>query len=98
MSRTFTFATAVPHNANTSRSENVFSWDTEHAASNENIIAGNASYQAFSRYLIGSDLYLLPRSRTELENVLCVPPGPYLQTPTHANLILQAEIRLRRYS
>ncbi|THG95805.1 hypothetical protein EW026_g5913 [Hermanssonia centrifuga] len=58
---------ALAHNHVT---ENVFSWDTEHAASNENIIAGNASYQAFSRYLIGSDLYLLPRSRTELENVL----------------------------
>ena len=43
---------------------------------NEALIAGCASYQAFSRYLVGSDLYLLPRSRTELENVLCVPSAP----------------------
>ena len=40
---------------------------------NESLIASCASYNAFSRYLNGSDLYLLPRSRTELETVLCVP-------------------------
>ncbi|KAI0759899.1 hypothetical protein BC629DRAFT_1547466 [Irpex lacteus] len=51
-------------------SENVFSWDTEHPDLNENNVAGFASYQAFTRYLGGADLYLLPRSRSELEAVL----------------------------
>ncbi|KAK7695799.1 hypothetical protein QCA50_000437 [Cerrena zonata] len=50
--------------------ENWFSWDTEHPSLNETLIAGCASYQAFNRYLSGSDLYLLPRSRKELEKVL----------------------------
>ncbi|KAF7790812.1 hypothetical protein EIP86_001769 [Pleurotus ostreatoroseus] len=49
--------------------ENVFTWDSD-ASAVESLIAGCASYQAFSRYLVGSDLYLLPRSKTELENVL----------------------------
>ncbi|GJE84019.1 hypothetical protein PsYK624_000930 [Phanerochaete sordida] len=64
----------APHSpeavAHTRLTENLFTWDTEHPSLNETLIAGCASYQAFSRYLNGSDLYLLPRSRTELENVL----------------------------
>ncbi|KAI0087686.1 hypothetical protein BDY19DRAFT_892613, partial [Irpex rosettiformis] len=51
-------------------SENLFSWDTEHPDSNETSIASFAFYQAFARYLDGSDLYLHPRSRSELEAVL----------------------------
>ena len=51
-------------------SENAFSWDSEHPTSNESNIAGFASYQAFIRYLDGADLYLHPRSRSELEAVL----------------------------
>ncbi|KAI0796638.1 hypothetical protein C8Q75DRAFT_741820 [Abortiporus biennis] len=51
-------------------SENWFNWDTEHPSLDETLIAGCASYQAFNRYLAGSDLYLLPRSRSELEGVL----------------------------
>lgn len=60
-------------NINLVGSENLFTWDTEHPSLNETLIAGCASYQAFSRYLNGSDLYLMPRSRNELENVLYVP-------------------------
>lgn len=36
----------------------------------ETLIAGCAAYQAFSRYLSGTDLFLLPRTRSELESVL----------------------------
>ncbi|KAJ3491465.1 hypothetical protein NLI96_g679 [Meripilus lineatus] len=50
--------------------ENWFSWDTEHPSLDETLIAGCASYQAFNRFLSGDDLYLLPRSRHELESVL----------------------------
>jgi len=60
-------AEAMAHNHLT---ENWFNWDTDHPSLNETLIAGNASYQAFTRYLTGNDLYLLPRSRTELEGVL----------------------------
>ncbi len=63
------------------RSENVFSWDTEHPDLNENNVAGFASYQAFTRYLGGADLYLLPRSRSELEAVLYVTSGPTSDSP-----------------
>jgi len=50
--------------------ENWFNWDTEHPSIDETLIAGCASYQAFNRYLAGADLYLLPRSRSELESIL----------------------------
>ena len=56
----------------------MFSWDSEHPSANELLVARFASYQAFSRYLNGSDLYLLPRSRTELETVLYVALHPPL--------------------
>ncbi|EIW85228.1 hypothetical protein CONPUDRAFT_98095 [Coniophora puteana RWD-64-598 SS2] len=51
-------------------SENWFNWDTDHSSFNETLIAGCASYQAFSRYLSGSDIFIFPRSRSELEGVL----------------------------
>ncbi|KII95199.1 hypothetical protein PLICRDRAFT_149711 [Plicaturopsis crispa FD-325 SS-3] len=50
--------------------ENWFNWDTEHPSLDETLIAGCASYQAFNRYLEGADLFLMPRSRSELERVL----------------------------
>lgn len=50
--------------------ENVFNWDTEHLSTDETLLAGCASYQAFNRYLGGTDLFLLPRSRSELESIL----------------------------
>lgn len=52
------------------RRENVFNWDTEHPSMDEALLAGGASYQAFNRYLSGTDLFLLPRSRRELESIL----------------------------
>ncbi|KAH9938625.1 uncharacterized protein B0H18DRAFT_968049 [Fomitopsis serialis] len=57
---------ALAHNQ---LNENWFSWDIEHPSLNETLIAGCATYEAFKRYLSGSDLYLLPRTRTELENI-----------------------------
>ncbi|KAK1236587.1 hypothetical protein PQX77_000139 [Marasmius sp. AFHP31] len=36
----------------------------------ETLVAGCASYRAFDRYLSGTDLFILPRTRTELESVL----------------------------
>jgi len=53
-------------------SENWFTWDQHHPSFNETLVAGCASYQAFNRYLSGSDLFIVPRSRSELESVLSV--------------------------
>ncbi|KAJ8594309.1 hypothetical protein M405DRAFT_809339 [Rhizopogon salebrosus TDB-379] len=50
--------------------ENWFTWDQDHPSFNETLVAGCASYQAFTRYLSGSDLFIVPRSRSELEGVL----------------------------
>jgi hypothetical protein len=50
--------------------ENFFNWDAEHPSMDESLLAGCASYQAFNRYLGGMDLFLLPRSRSELERIL----------------------------
>ncbi|KAI0921856.1 hypothetical protein AcW1_004281 [Taiwanofungus camphoratus] len=50
--------------------ENWFSWDTDHPSLDETLISGCATYEAFQRYLTGTDLYLLPRSRNELESIL----------------------------
>ncbi|GBE79454.1 hypothetical protein BKA93DRAFT_819787 [Sparassis latifolia] len=56
--------------AHTYLTENWFSWDTAHPSLDETLIAGCATYEAFQRYLNGTDLYLVPRSRSELESVL----------------------------
>ncbi|KAH0830528.1 hypothetical protein J3R83DRAFT_1980 [Lanmaoa asiatica] len=50
--------------------ENWFTWDQDHPSFNETLVAGCASYQAFNRYLSGLDLFIVPRSRGELESVL----------------------------
>ena len=54
-------------------SENSFTWHTDHPSVDESLIAGCASYRAFERYLEGNDLFLLPRTRGELESILSVP-------------------------
>ncbi|KAG1732598.1 hypothetical protein EDD22DRAFT_927059 [Suillus occidentalis] len=56
--------------AHTHLTENWFTWDQDHPSFNETLVAGCASYQAFTRYLSGSDLFIMPRSRSELEGVL----------------------------
>ncbi|KAI0729436.1 hypothetical protein C8Q72DRAFT_316597 [Fomitopsis betulina] len=56
--------------AHTQLNENWFSWDLEHPSLNETLISGCATYEAFKRYLSGSDLYLVPTTRTELESKL----------------------------
>ncbi|KAG2150640.1 uncharacterized protein EDB93DRAFT_1059022, partial [Suillus bovinus] len=56
--------------AHTHLTENWFTWDQDHPSFNETLVAGCASYQAFTRYLSGSDLFIVPRSRRELEGVL----------------------------
>ena len=50
--------------------ENWFSWDQDHPSLDETLTSGCATYQAFQRYLNGADLYLVPRTRSELESVL----------------------------
>jgi len=50
--------------------ENLFYWDVNHPSMDETLLAGCASYEAFNRYLAGTDLFLLPRSRRELESIL----------------------------
>ena len=53
-------------------SENWISWDIEHPALDETLIAGCAVYKAFDRYLSGKDLFILPKIRDELASVLYV--------------------------
>ncbi|KAF8897543.1 hypothetical protein BD779DRAFT_1491426 [Infundibulicybe gibba] len=50
--------------------ENWFSWDADHPSIDETLLAGCASYRAFDRFLSGADLFLRPRSRSELESIL----------------------------
>ncbi|TFK23287.1 hypothetical protein FA15DRAFT_621166 [Coprinopsis marcescibilis] len=50
--------------------ENSFNWHTDHPSMDEALLSGCASYRAFQRYLSGQDLYILPRSPFELENIL----------------------------
>ena len=58
-------------------SENSFNWHTDHPSVDESLISGCASYRAFERYLEGNDLFLLPRTRGELESILSV-PSPFV--------------------
>ncbi|KXN86282.1 hypothetical protein AN958_10144 [Leucoagaricus sp. SymC.cos] len=48
--------------------ENWFSWDFDNI--NESLVSNCASYSAFDRYISGADLYILPRTQAELENLL----------------------------
>ncbi|KAF8351448.1 hypothetical protein F5887DRAFT_937543 [Amanita rubescens] len=50
--------------------ENWPNWNLDHPSIDETLIAGCASYRAFDRYLSGADLFLPPRTRTELERIL----------------------------
>lgn len=93
MSRTSPPPACTPPSLTLFRSENAFTWDKD-ASAVESLIAGCASYQAFSRYLVGSDLYLIPRSNTELESVLCVP----YPLPLTARHVLMLSSRSRRYA
>ncbi|KIM46176.1 hypothetical protein M413DRAFT_441248 [Hebeloma cylindrosporum] len=58
---------ATAHNHIT---ENSFTWHTDQPSVDESLIAGCASYRAFDRYLSGNDIFLLPRTRSELESIL----------------------------
>jgi len=49
--------------------ETWLTWESENLST---LVAQAASYQAFSRYLTGTDLFLLPRTRNELETILYV--------------------------
>ncbi|KAF9057568.1 hypothetical protein BJ165DRAFT_1397816 [Panaeolus papilionaceus] len=64
----------APHSpeaaAHTHITENRWNWHTDHPSFDESLISGCASYCAFERYLGGQDLFLLPRSRAELESIL----------------------------
>ena len=51
-------------------SENWPTWHTDQPSVDEALISGCASYRAFDRYIGGKDLFLLPRSRSELESIL----------------------------
>lgn len=53
-----------------SHSENWPNWNLDHPSIDETLIAGCSSYRAFDRYLSGNDLFLPPRTRTELERIL----------------------------
>lgn len=61
---------APPAYIHPSHSENWFTWDSDHPSLDETLIAGCASYQAFSQYLTGENLYLRPRTRLDLERIL----------------------------
>jgi len=53
--------------AHTHLTEHWNDWETDSLST---LVARGASYQAFSRYLAGADLFLLPRTRSELESIL----------------------------
>ncbi|EKM80274.1 hypothetical protein AGABI1DRAFT_113474 [Agaricus bisporus var. burnettii JB137-S8] len=48
--------------------ENWFSWDLDNI--NESLVSNCASYSAFDRYISGADLYIVPRTQADLENIL----------------------------
>ncbi|KAF5364325.1 hypothetical protein D9756_000617 [Leucocoprinus leucothites] len=48
--------------------ENWFSWDLD--SINESLVSNCSSYSAFDRYISGADLYILPNTQAELENLL----------------------------
>ena len=50
-------------------SENGLTWDSDHSV-DEGLLAGCVAYQALNRFLTGADLFILPRSRTELDSIL----------------------------
>ncbi|KAF8621667.1 hypothetical protein AX15_007681 [Amanita polypyramis BW_CC] len=50
--------------------ENWANWNLDHSFVDETLIAGCASYRAFDRYLSGADLFLPPRTRSDLESIL----------------------------
>jgi len=50
--------------------ENWPTWHTDQPSVDESLISGCASYRAFDRYIGGRDLFLLPRTRIELESIL----------------------------
>jgi len=45
-------------------------WEADHHSLNEALIALCASYAAFSRYISGADLYLMPQTTVDLERIL----------------------------
>jgi hypothetical protein len=51
-------------------SEHWPTWYTDQPSVDESLISGCASYRAFDRYIGGRDLFLLPRTRIELESIL----------------------------
>lgn len=71
------FLSARPSLSDQPRSENWISWDIEHPALDETLIAGCATYKAFARFLGGKDLFILPRTRDELASVLYVNTQPF---------------------
>ncbi|KAJ7771375.1 hypothetical protein DFH07DRAFT_734705 [Mycena maculata] len=50
--------------------ENDTDWDTAGPTIDETVVAHCASYRSFQRYLSGEHLFILPRSRRELESIL----------------------------
>ncbi|TFK43521.1 hypothetical protein BDQ12DRAFT_731532 [Crucibulum laeve] len=56
--------------AHTHLQENWFNWDAHHNSVDETLVSGCASYCAIDRFLSGADLFLLPRTRGELESIL----------------------------
>jgi hypothetical protein len=51
-------------------SENGPAWHTNTSAVDESLMSDCASYSAFNRYIGGKDLFLLPRTRIDLESIL----------------------------
>lgn len=66
-------------------------WEADQHSLNETLIALSASYQALSRYIGGDDIYLMPRSTSELESKL----RRYAYDAIH-NMIAQSKSPLER--
>ncbi|KAJ6599057.1 hypothetical protein DFH09DRAFT_1129969 [Mycena vulgaris] len=64
----------APHSAearaHTHLTENDADWDAAGPTIDETVVAHCASYRSFERYLSGEHLFILPRTRGELESIL----------------------------
>ncbi|KAG0709643.1 hypothetical protein DFH29DRAFT_758049, partial [Suillus ampliporus] len=64
----------APHSteavAHSRLSEDLLDWHISHPSFDESLVAHCASYHALDRYLSGEDLFIPPRSPSELERVL----------------------------
>ncbi|EJD01157.1 uncharacterized protein FOMMEDRAFT_21596 [Fomitiporia mediterranea MF3/22] len=60
------YSPSTPEYRAHSRIQEDYLWEDEQGSLNETLIALGASYQALARYISGADIYLMPRTPTDL--------------------------------